>query len=160
MAPLKLIRFYVLLGCAGIAAGLLLQPHPRLDVDASADVEEWALPSVLSRSLNGTAASELGALSWWANPDPPPSNAQASESASGVTKLKVDWFFHGVIAVGAKRFALVAKDLSSPVERFAVGDQLPGGERLESIGQQGIRFSLSQDRQDKDFERKLYAPVE
>ncbi len=39
------------------------------------------------------------------------------------------------------------------------GATLPGGERLESITEQGIRFSFSQDGNTQGFERKLYAPL-
>ncbi|OPE15479.1 hypothetical protein APA76_27210 [Pseudomonas aeruginosa] len=56
-------------------------------------------------------------------------------------------------------FALVAKSAEGPLRRFAAGATLPGGERLESITEQGIRFSFSQDGNTQGFERKLYAPL-
>ncbi|MNF08054.1 hypothetical protein D3C80_2083690 [compost metagenome] len=65
-----------------------------------------------------------------------------------------------MVEEGGERYALIAQDGQAPVIRYTQGDALPGGERLERIDVQGIRFSLPQDGEGKDFERKLYAPLE
>ncbi|MNG18662.1 hypothetical protein D3C84_1027480 [compost metagenome] len=56
-------------------------------------------------------------------------------------------------------FALIASDAEAPLKRFAPGATLPGGERLERITEQGIRFSLAEDGKNQGFDRKLYAPL-
>ncbi|UTN88170.1 hypothetical protein NMC41_14970 [Pseudomonas aeruginosa] len=84
---------------------------------------------------------------------------RVSIGVDGEALIKVDWLLRGIVRDEGGIFALVAKSAGGPLRRFAAGATLPGGERLESITEQGIRFSFSQDGNTQGFERKLYAPL-
>lgn len=159
MTSFKVLRWYLLLAAAGIVAGLALISIPTINAER-ADAIDWILPDVDDKPLDAGVTTELANMQWWGDrEDAKPGQDSSNASATSSTR-KVDWFFRGVVDVSGKRFALIAKDAASPVERFAKGDALPGGEVLESIESQSIRFSLQQETADGGQERKLYAPAE
>lgn len=159
MTSLKVLRWYLLLGATGIVAGLVLISTPKINAER-VDSLSWALPDVDGKSFDAGVTTELANMQWWGDKEGAKAGQESSDASATSLTRKVDWYFRGVVEVSGKRFALIAKDAASPVERFAKGDALPGGEVLESIEPQSIRFSLPQETADGGQERKLYAPVE
>lgn len=146
----------------GILLALLWQPRAAIP-EAPTDAAQWRLPEVRPVSRNAAIPVQIAGMSWWGSARAEAEKAHSariSVDEQGVARVKVQWLFRGVVVEGEQRFALIAKDASAPLSRHAPGDQLPGGERLERIEGQGIRFSLSEDGATQDFERKLYAPLE
>ncbi|MEL7939859.1 hypothetical protein [Pseudomonas delhiensis] len=147
---------------SGILLALLWQPPAEVP-EAPVEAAQWRLPEVRAVSRNAGVPAQIAGMSWWGSAGKAaeqPRSARISVDEKGVARVKVQWLFRGVVAEGEQRFALIAKDAAAPLLRYAPGEQLPGGERLERIEGQGIRFSLSEDGATQDFERKLYAPLE
>ncbi|AMO75162.1 MULTISPECIES: hypothetical protein [Pseudomonas] len=146
----------------GVLLALLWQPRAAIP-EAPAETAQWRLPEVRPVSRNASIPAQIASMAWWGSAREEAEKARSariSVDEQGVARVKVQWLFRGVVAEGGQRFALIAKDAAAPLLRYAPGDQLPGGERLERIEGQGIRFSLSEDGATQDFERKLYAPLE
>lgn len=158
MNSLNLLRWYLLIALVGVALGLLVKPDPGI-TSLEEDASEWAPSSYSKNRFDAGVSRELAEMSWWKEVKES-SFAVESGEAEKVPERKVSWSFRGVIVIGEKSYALIADKASSPLKRYLPGDSLPGGEVLEVIDKQKIRFSLPGNREGKDIERKLYAPAE
>lgn len=159
MISLKILRWYLLIGAFGIVSGLLLKPVTNSLADSSGS-PDWAIPDYPKNTIGSIMANDLAQMRWWRTEEANSSKKNADGSDVAVEKRKVAWSFRGVIEIAGQRFALVAEDAQSPVKRYLTGASLPGGELLESVDKQGIRFSIPGDVKGKELERKLYAPAE
>ncbi|MCY1330111.1 hypothetical protein D9M69_157350 [compost metagenome] len=162
MTPYFALRWTPLFLVIAISAGLVFAPSPDISALASPDREEWVLAEVPVGSIDSSVIGRLAGMQWWgvkATEDEVDSESERiSTGADGVARVKVDWLLRGVVRDERGVFALIASDAEAPLKRFAPGATLPGGERLERITEQGIRFSLAEDGKKQGFDRKLYAP--
>ncbi|HBO4355302.1 TPA: hypothetical protein ACUUB2_003742 [Pseudomonas aeruginosa] len=162
MTPHAFARWNLLLLVASIFAGLVFAPSADLSALPTPEARKWVLAEVPSVAVDTTVAGKLAGMSWWGRTVDEEREAESkrvSVGVDGVALIKVDWLLRGIVRDEGGIFALVAKSAERPLRRFAAGATLPGGERLESITEQGIRFSFSQDGNTQGFERKLYAPL-
>ncbi|WP_235600187.1 hypothetical protein [Pseudomonas aeruginosa] len=162
MTPHAFARWNLLLLVASIFAGLVFAPSADLSALPTPEDRKWVLAEVPSVAVDTTVAGKLAGMSWWGRTVDEEREAESkrvSVGVDGVALIKVDWLLRGIVRDEGGIFALVAKSAEGPLRRFAAGATLPGGERLESITEQGIRFSFSQDGNTQGFERKLYAPL-
>ncbi|HEJ9964614.1 TPA: hypothetical protein SMN98_002274 [Pseudomonas aeruginosa] len=162
MTPHAFARWNLLLLVASIFAGLAFAPSADLSALPTPEARKWVLAEVPSVAVDTTVAGKLAGMSWWGRAVDEEREAESkrvSAGVDGVALIKVDWLLRGIVRDEGGIFALVAKSAEEPLRRFAAGATLPGGERLESITEQGIRFSFSQDGNTQGFERKLYAPL-
>ncbi|MCY1327343.1 hypothetical protein D9M68_125520 [compost metagenome] len=161
MTSYKNLRWYLLLGVLGALAGVL--SRPAFDEPPSpGGGAEWAPSTPNFVALDESVPARIASMHLWGSEpaDGQGKDERISVDSGGVARIKVDWLFRGVIDEPKGRFALIAKDAASPVLRYPLGASLPGGEHLEQIDVQGIRFSLSEDGEGREFERKLYAPLD
>ena len=159
MTSLKVLRWYLLIGAFGILAGLLMKPTAN-DSEDSGDSPDWSLPDYPRNTIGSIMGSDIAQMNWWRAEQANGATTNPDGDAEAVEKRKVTWSFRGVVEIAGQRFALVAENAQSPVKRYLTGAALPGGELLERVVKQGIRFSLPGDVKGKELERKLYAPVE
>lgn len=163
MNPYFALRWNLLFLVIAISAGLVFAPSSDISTVASADREEWLLAEVPVGSIDSSVVGRLAGMQWWGvkatEDDVDSESRRISAGADGVAKVKVDWLLRGVVRDERGVFALIATDAEAPLKRFAPGATLPGGERLERITEQGIRFSLAEDGKNQGFDRKLYAPL-
>ncbi|MDF5940036.1 hypothetical protein P4234_29605 [Pseudomonas aeruginosa] len=161
MTPHAFARWNLLLLVASIFAGLVFAPSADLSALPTPEARKWVLAEVPSVAVDTTVAGKLAGMSWWGEPwtRSAAESKRVSVGVDGVALIKVDWLLRGIVRDEGGIFALVAKKRRGPLRRFAAGATLPGGERLESITEQGIRFSFSQDGNTQGFERKLCAPL-
>lgn len=156
MISQKTLRPYLLIAGLGIAVGSLLRPAQLGPPESNLETD-WSLPEPPQKPFGPTVATDISSLSWWGEKHESLA-MQGSHEASTVVKRKVAWCFKGVVLMANKRYALVAEDANAQPKRYLPGESLPGGERLEMIDAQGIRFSLPDEGGDQ--ERKLYVPAE
>jgi hypothetical protein len=145
-----------------ICLGFAFSPSKDLSSAVTSDQDDWA-PIASPPSFGGMAYTRrLAEMTWWGvEVTKGSSNGEErriSQGDDGVARVKVDWLLHGVVSDEEGTFALIASDSSTSLQRFSQGAILPGGERLERISKQGIRFSFAEDGEVQDFVRKLYAP--
>lgn len=156
MISQKVLRSYLLIAGLGIAISLPLKPAQETAPDSNPSTD-WSLPEFPNKPFGANSAADISALPWWVAQGGTLAVDDGS-TTSAVAKRTVTWRFNGVVSAADKRFALVAEDAESQPKRYLPGDALPGGERLELIDAQGIRFSLPDEGGDQ--ERKLYVPAE
>lgn len=152
------LRWYFLVAALGIACGLLIKPAPHATGTGESG-GAWSTPDYSRTHYDAAISRELADMAWWMAKKEKSSATGKDEDEKTPTQ-KVSWLFRGVSAASGKRYALIADDAKSPLKRYLPGDSLPGGEVLEIIDRQNIRFSLPGDEKGKDLERKLYAPAE
>ncbi|MCP1647399.1 hypothetical protein [Pseudomonas nitroreducens] len=154
----NILRWYVLVVAVGVAYGFLAKPETHIS-EAEESSEEWALVEYSRAHYDQNIVHELAQMTWWKE-DQETSIAREKEEAEKGSVKKVSWLFRGIVVESGKRYALIAEDAASPLRRYSPGESLPGGEVLEIIDKQDIRFSLPGEKEGKDLERKLYAPAE
>lgn len=159
MISLKVLRWYLLIGAFGIISGLLMRPEANNSGDGG-ESPDWSLPDYRKSNIGSIMANDLAQMNWWRRAPDNSIAKNAGGSETEIEKRKVPWSFRGVVEIAGQRFALIAEDAKSSVKRYLKGASLPGGEVLESVDKQGIRFSLPGDEKGKELERKLYAPAE
>lgn len=156
------LRWTFVLFAVATCLGFTLSPSKELSNVVTPDQDSWA-PTVSPPSVADMADTRLLAeMKWWGG-EMTKGSSDGEERGilqddDGVARGKVDWLLHGVVSDEEGTFALIARDSSVFPQRFSQGEILPGGERLERILKQGIRFSFAEDGEVQDFVRKLYVP--
>lgn len=162
MNPYSFLRWYFVSFAVATCLGFTFSPSKDFSNVATPDQDDW-VPAASPPSIDGMADGRgLVEMSWWGveavKGSSDSEERRISRDDDGVATVKVDWVLHGVVSDEEGTFALIARDSGASPQRFSQGAILPGGERLERISKQGIRFSFAEDGEVQDFDRKLYAP--
>lgn len=143
-------RFLVLTLIMATLSGLLaisLINIPK-DVGAEEGGDGWESLPLAWRTLAKDTEKKIAKMQLWGETKGAAAQeGQVGQVGKSLTKgqssVVVTWFFKGVISEGMSRYVLVAEDKNAAAQPYIVGDTLPGGERLEDIGVDWLRFSLS-----------------
>ncbi|WP_169338782.1 hypothetical protein [Metapseudomonas resinovorans] len=156
------LRWYLLFPALTVSFGWLIAPDTEPPGASISNQDDWVPVSLQPHSVDPAGAKRLAEMLWWggerSSSETRDKEKRVSTGEDGVARVEVAWRFHGIVRDHQGTFALISKGATTPPLRFSRGAILPGGERLELISTQGIRFSLAEDGEIQGFDRELYAP--
>lgn len=110
----------------GLLCQWLVPSPPRFDTTADNTMAQWTLPPLGDQVAREEAYQTLLRVQPW---------GRKVEQKVEV----IPWRFYGVMDVGSKQYALVGQ--GDQVHRYGVGDTLPQGEKVVTIGKGSIELT-------------------
>ncbi|MBV1919888.1 MAG: hypothetical protein KUG73_04345 [Pseudomonadales bacterium] len=137
--------------------GLTFTDVSTLGVTAGDEAGWDDLPASWQAPAKNTT-KRLSNMSLWGSDASLSAKQQGGKVSADVLPATVDWVFNGIINDGSSPYALIAAKPGEEAKPFVIGDTLPSGEVLETIGLDWLRFTLPDAGEEvsKDQSRQLY----